>query len=73
MEEASQDSKSTDFGHLHLILLSSSTKRRGTGLASLHQQILQSGRNGESRFAEIADRLQNYQKIPAPRPSKFSS
>lgn len=62
MDDASQDSKSISLSHLRDILLSSSTKRRGTGLANLHQQIVHSGQNGESRVVEVADRPQNYQK-----------
>ena len=45
MENGGQDSKSISLSYLREALLSSSTKRRGTGLATLHQQILQSGKN----------------------------
>ena len=51
MEDGSQDSPSD----LREVLLSSSTKRRGTGLATLRQQIVQSGISCEISFAEIAN------------------
>ncbi len=52
MEDASQDGKSTDLGSLREALLSSSTKRRGSGLSNLHQQIVQSGENGGKMMGE---------------------
>lgn len=47
MEDESQDNKSISLSYLREALLSSSTKRRGTGLATLKQQIVQSGKRGE--------------------------
>ena len=73
MEDTSQDNKSISLSHLRDVLLSSSTKRRGTGLANLHQQIAHSGQNGESRFVEVADRPQNYQRESVQGSSTFYS
>ena len=73
MEDADQDSKSTSLSHLREALLSSSTKRRGAGLATLHQLIVQSGKSGERIVIEVADHLQLCHRTPVPRPSTSSS
>lgn len=73
MDDASQDSKDIKLSHLRDALLSSSTKRRGTGLANLHQQIVHSGQNGANRVVEVADRPQNYHKKSLQRLSTSSS
>ena len=67
MENASQDSKSINLSDLREALLSSSTNRRGNGLASLRQQIVQSGKSRERTFIDVAECLQNCQSSPVPR------
>ena len=71
--EDGQDSKSITLNHLREALLSSSTKRRGNGLATLHQQVIQSGKRGERTLAEVAESPQKYPKTPVPRLSTSSS
>ena len=73
MEDGNQDSNSISLSHLHEELLSSSTKKRGTGLATLHQQVVQSGKSSERTFASVADSPQKYREIPVPRLSVSSS
>ena len=57
MESANIDSKRTSLSHLHETLLSSSTKRRESGLVNLHQQIVQSGKSVERIVAGVTNGL----------------
>lgn len=73
MEDGSQDSKSISLSHLREELLSSSTKRRGIRLATLHQQVVQSGKSSERTFAGVADSPQKYPEAPVLKLSISSS